>query len=269
MTWIPQSDDQFFYWDWSIRNGVPMTLGYEKRPDDAARITTINGFPPASAELHRIVNNLKGATMTTEPDPIDKAMDSLEALTAPLAGLHEAMAGLGPDSSEEEVDAALAKMNEIMGTIDAAGAAAVADIREAMDGGVPASPDEKYIVFTREEFFQLMGRLALPNPETFLWDAHTDCAPIAMKVAHHAESACLTDAVVIRTKDVFAGPALHAYWSAINLVIEGMVKVYGEPNEASSAATIMKGLRSAADYLHERAVEADEIAHAGNAKFPG
>lgn len=131
------------------------------------------------------------------------------------------------------------------------------------------SPDQKYIVFTREAFYQLMGQLALPNPDTFGWDGETDCAAIANKVQHFAEQNCLTDAVVIRTQDVFAGPALHAYYSAISLVIKGMVETYGTPNESSNAATILKGLRSAADYLHERAVEADEHAQAGDAKFPG
>lgn len=52
--WIPHSDDQFFYWDWSIRNGVPMTLSH-----NASGAALINGFSPASAELHRIVNTLK------------------------------------------------------------------------------------------------------------------------------------------------------------------------------------------------------------------
>lgn len=57
MIWIPQSDDQFFLWDWSIRNGAQMDLGF-----DINGIATINGLSPASPHLHLLVKELKKAT---------------------------------------------------------------------------------------------------------------------------------------------------------------------------------------------------------------
>jgi hypothetical protein len=88
--------------------------------------------------------------------------------------------------------------------------------------------DEKYIVFKRSE-----------------WEAHksqTGCMPETMAV---------TDAVVIRTQDVFAGPALHTYANMIQIAL-----ALASPRPT----TDLRDLRRIADYFHTRAVEADERA---------
>jgi hypothetical protein len=61
VSWLPQSDDQFFYWDWCIRNGVQMTLECRTVFESKSQVSYINGFPPASASLHRLVADLKAS----------------------------------------------------------------------------------------------------------------------------------------------------------------------------------------------------------------
>lgn len=56
-------------------------------------------------------------------------------------------------------------------------------------------------------------------------------------------------AVVIRTQDVFAGPALHSYAANIGLVAKIMRKA-GMTEQARS-------LQSTADYFHDAALAAD------------
>jgi hypothetical protein len=100
--------------------------------------------------------------------------------------------------------------------------------------------DKKYIVFKREDFYQLMGELMLPT-------GNEDCAPVAAAIIDRAEAVKLPDAVVIRTKDPFSGPALHSYAAGISLYTN-LSHVNGE-----AAAT----LREVSHYFHERAMEAD------------
>jgi hypothetical protein len=102
--------------------------------------------------------------------------------------------------------------------------------------------DSKYIVFKRGEFVKLVEEMLTRN---FRLD----------QLDQRIESVVLPDAVVIRTKDRFAGPALHAYSQSIALV-------------ASVSPADRHNLLGAADYMHRRALEADEIARAGAAKFP-
>lgn len=68
----------------------------------------------------------------------------------------------------------------------------------------------------------------------------------------------LDDAVVIRTGDVFAGPALHSY--AANIQVAVNILAQHRPD------VDLAGMRAAADYFHERAVEADERAAAEDVK---
>lgn len=102
--------------------------------------------------------------------------------------------------------------------------------------------DAKFVVFKRSDF------------DEFLNDCRSD-AMAAPGAAKWLETVALLDAVVIRTQDRFAGPALHAYSQSIALV-------------ASVSPADRHNLLGAADYMHRRAVEADEIARAGAAKFP-
>lgn len=95
--------------------------------------------------------------------------------------------------------------------------------------------DEKYIVFSRAEF---AGWLT--------------CLQNGDDIADIDHPAVLDDAVVIRTQDVFAGPALHAYASNIWNVAQAY--------RACGLQHLPDQLLSVADYFHERAVEADKIA---------
>jgi len=110
--------------------------------------------------------------------------------------------------------------------------------------------DGKYIVFKRQEFFELMGELGLPpfvgHEEA---SAKWDCAPMAQRIAERAAQTCLHDAVVIRRQDVFAAPALEAYANAIQTVIEAM-SVEGVVLEDGVS---VETLREVADYFHEQA----------------
>jgi hypothetical protein len=85
-------------------------------------------------------------------------------------------------------------------------------------------PDAKYVTFKKEE-----------------WDAYVLAlgkAPCPMP---------LDDAVVIRTKDPFAGPALHGYAATMALYVN-LSHVNGEYSE---------NLKRTMEYFHERAMEAD------------
>lgn len=97
-----------------------------------------------------------------------------------------------------------------------------------------AELNNKYIVFKREE-----------------WDDHVNIN------VGGPEPAEVEDAVVIRRQDIFAGPALHAYAACIGLT----VNLFGDADLAHRMERI-------ADYFHEQAVLADEVAASGDAKFP-
>lgn len=126
--------------------------------------------------------------------------------------------------------------------------------------GVPTMgvDEAKYITFKRADFYDMMGRLALPP-----YTGHTptgkveraggnwDCAPIAEEIQRCAEAMELHDAVVIRRQDVFAPPALDAYASAIQVVIEMLGQCI--PIEENLA---LSGLQDIADYFHEQAAKA-------------
>lgn len=77
-------------------------------------------------------------------------------------------------------------------------------------------PDRKYITFKREEFYQMMGELALPPGSGAPGD--TDCALLAEKIVNRALETELLDAVVIRRQDLFASPALATYAACISMV---------------------------------------------------
>jgi hypothetical protein len=89
--------------------------------------------------------------------------------------------------------------------------------------------DDKYVVFKRELIDQL-------------------------KLSDYIMSQVLPDAVVIRTKDPLAGPALHAYAAGAELARRL------NPNMSQDD---QGKLRYVADYFHARAVEADESYNGG------
>lgn len=92
--------------------------------------------------------------------------------------------------------------------------------------------DNKYITFTRAEFMDWIASIPL--------DVR---GPLGCEV---------DDAVVIRTQDTFSGPTLHAYALTITHVIDAFKSV-GYLSKATE-------LQPVADYFHQRALEADEIA---------
>ena len=114
--------------------------------------------------------------------------------------------------------------------------------------------DEKYIVFKKAEFFQMMGQLALPPYE----DPHTggqvgsdwDCAPISQRILDAATIVSLPDAVVIRRQDFLAAPALATYADCLGLV-----------SKTTEDEELQKRLLAVADYFHQQAQLAAEEGH--------
>lgn len=110
-----------------------------------------------------------------------------------------------------------------------------------------ADPDFKYIVFKREDFYEMMGELALPpyfdNDMHATLGGDVDCSMVAQHIVKQAENRELDDAVVIRRQDLFAGPALHSYASSIAI---------------ASRLSDDSRLQPIADYFHRQAVLADE-----------
>lgn len=76
------------------------------------------------------------------------------------------------------------------------------------------SEPEKYISFKREEFYELMGALMLPKD-----------GPVTRRIITEVSAAQLEDAVVLRTKDLFAGTALRAYADTVSNSIEIMLEM--------------------------------------------
>lgn len=98
--------------------------------------------------------------------------------------------------------------------------------------------DNKYITFKREDWRRFCDGMGE--------DGVHSGGSLGIDINEFAESA-LEDAVVIRTKDPFAGPALHSYAAGINLYVN-LSHVNGE---------VARHLREVAHYFHERALEAD------------
>ena len=109
--------------------------------------------------------------------------------------------------------------------------------------------DDKFLVLKRSEVQQLLLELGLqsigdPNhPLDWATDA--------------IESYALNDAVVIRTGDVFAGPALHSYAHTIALVAS-------QTNDGKTRHQLQR----IADYFADRAREADVQQYEDTAKLP-
>lgn len=72
--------------------------------------------------------------------------------------------------------------------------------------------DSKYVVFKREELFQMLGQ--------FLPTGNVDCAPVADRMIKAVNEIALGDAHVIRERDVFAPGVLATYASAVQTAIE-------------------------------------------------
>lgn len=109
--------------------------------------------------------------------------------------------------------------------------------------------DDKYVVLKRSELEQMLlelGLQAIDDPNHPL-----DWAKDAL------ESYALNDAVVVRTGDVFAGPALHSYAHTIAIVAN-----------MAPEARVRHQLQRIADYFSDRAREADVQAYEETAKLP-
>ena len=129
---------------------------------------------------------------------------------------------------------------------------------EEMGDQDPSPPhDEKYIVFKREDFFQMMGTLALPPWRDEVTGEKVgeqmDCAPLAQNIIASAERLCLDDAVVIRRQDYFASPALATYASMI-----------GMANMLATNPELKERLTKVADYFQRQS----EMAADQGWKFP-
>lgn len=93
------------------------------------------------------------------------------------------------------------------------------------------SDNEKYIVFKREEFLEVLRSL-----------------PAYQEMANYGfQERVIPDAVVIRRQDLFASPCLATYASMISLV----AKNHGDPE-------VGKELQAIADYFEDQARHAAE-----------
>ena len=101
--------------------------------------------------------------------------------------------------------------------------------------------DDKYIVFKREDFDEFFRLVQADRPYI---EALTDRS--------------LNDAVVIRTQDVFAGPALHCYAASISVAAKLVSAQHIDRDYTEEEASQINRLQQIADYFHERALEADE-----------
>ena len=111
--------------------------------------------------------------------------------------------------------------------------------------------DQKYITFKRNEFFTMMGYLALPpwtDEGGELIGQNMDCAVIGGKIQTEVAAIELSDAVIIRRQDVFASPCLFTYANMISLVADNV-------DDRDKAYELQR----IADYFHDQAVlAADE-----------
>lgn len=90
--------------------------------------------------------------------------------------------------------------------------------------------NDKYIVFKKDEFDELLK-------------------DFGFKLKDRTEKLFVSDAVVIRLQDTFAGPALHTYANSIAVT----AKTLGE-----LAPSTRDRLQCIADYFHECAIQADD-----------
>lgn len=123
------------------------------------------------------------------------------------------------------------------------------------DDKVQVDP-RKYITFKRDEYFKLMGELALPpwdytDAEGKIWSSvgsDAMCAPIAEKILQSSDEIELHDAVVIRKKDRLAADAFEAYANSA-ITTAGMLTEMGQTRAAAQVQVI-------ADYFVDQAQDA-------------
>ncbi|MGH9907072.1 MAG: hypothetical protein ACRD8U_15995 [Pyrinomonadaceae bacterium] len=111
--------------------------------------------------------------------------------------------------------------------------------------------DEKYIVFKREDWQEWWGQ----------WQGEMSKAPASMVTnsLDDLEELSLDDGVVIRTQDVFSGPALATYANSIQVAID-ILRMSDPVDEY-----YLQRLRDTADYCHQQS----EIAfHRPDQKIP-
>jgi hypothetical protein len=104
---------------------------------------------------------------------------------------------------------------------------------ESISDDTNAVHDEKYIVFPRDAFKEMMSARAM----NFATAVEHQQAVMGLAIG---------DAVVIRRQDLFAGPALHTYSNSMAMA----TRMISEGEE-------QKRLMRIADYFHEQAVAAD------------
>lgn len=139
--------------------------------------------------------------------------------------------------------------------------------------------DGKYVVFKLEDFFRMMGQLALPpwwiqvddndcpvehiygdtdwrpsSREGFhehMEGTDWDCAPLAEEITKVANQYAIGDATVLRDQDVFTPGTLHAYANSILTAVE-LTQAFGMDN-----SDVLRSLRAKADFFHGRATRAE------------
>jgi len=116
-----------------------------------------------------------------------------------------------------------------------------------------AGKNEKYIVFKRADWDQMMVRI------TQLCPGGIAPAALGPLMALEANGSEVEDAVVIRRQDVFSPGMLAAYAHSIQIALKvASLHEFGELNEVG------RRLSAIADYFHEQS----ELAYAESYKIP-
>lgn len=126
---------------------------------------------------------------------------------------------------------------------DATNAGTPDNLRHLATLEVPERVDDKYIVLKRGDLEELMSVAFAGDPPNWIFQDF--------------DAYAVPDAVVIRTRDKFAGPTLQAYANTIALVAE-----------AFESGEIFDNLIRVSDYLADRAREADLHEYEGTSKWP-
>lgn len=113
--------------------------------------------------------------------------------------------------------------------------------------------DGKYVVFKVGDFYQMMGRLALP-PAWGVDDSgkvvvgDIDCAVLAEEITKVAKEMEVPDATVLRDQDILTAPALSSYADAA-LTVHDIL-------EGHSPQSFLDSLQKRAEFFRARAMRA-------------
>lgn len=118
--------------------------------------------------------------------------------------------------------------------------------------------DGKYVAFKLEDFYEMMGQLALPpawgsDESGAVIGGNLDCAVLAERITEVAKMYEVPDGTVLRAQDIFTAPALFSYVNAIRVALE----LLGATHKGLRTQEVER-LEELADFFFGRAVMAQE-----------